>query len=75
MKFTNLISRFFGMIGKIVQLIEQWVSMLFDWTGELKETSDEALKRYKIEREAEDEIAMQELQERIAKRNKERADA
>lgn len=71
MKPISFIKSLFGMLGKFVSLIEGWISIAFDWTEEIKESSDEALKRYKLEREAEDAIALHELEQRLAKRKKE----
>ena len=68
MNFTKLIGKVFGMVGKFISLIEAWVTIMFDWTDEVKANSDSALERYRIEREADDDLAMSELKDRLEKR-------
>lgn len=70
MKVTILIGRFFGMLGKIILVIEEWVTILFDWTGEVKKTSDSALERYSLEREVDDQLAKEQLEKTLAERKR-----
>jgi len=70
MKLKHILGALFKAIGDIIAVFTSWISIISDWTNEVKEVSNNALEELRKEREVELQIAKAELDKKLEERLK-----